>query len=270
MSDSRNKGVFQVSSWCWLDFMAAISPSVGKPPLCSHFRRIGNSSSTWKKASFIFYWNQLHWTFYQVPGGFNFHTSNSLFCLHFEIFGCCFNPLIYLPGSAWWDWRSLARKAKRQKARPSWAESWGCTYCKYFSLSLFMPCQTSDVCQEGKAGFPGQLSVLYHLLVPLTTSPLYCSFLAKTLCRFLRRWGQRLNKTVPTGAPKDGSNFRASVQVPFCSRCCSASVCPPRLCWLWRRPKKIDLQNRVAIYLWTWAGTAGERLLNSYTNNATF
>lgn len=49
MSDSRNKGFFQVFSWCWLDFMAAISPSVGKPPLCSHFRRIGNSSSTWKK-----------------------------------------------------------------------------------------------------------------------------------------------------------------------------------------------------------------------------
>lgn len=55
MSGSRNKGVFQVFSWCWLDFMAAISPSVGKPPLCSHFRRIGNSSSTWKKKRVSFF-----------------------------------------------------------------------------------------------------------------------------------------------------------------------------------------------------------------------
>lgn len=42
---SKNKGFFQLFSCCWLDFMAAISPSVGKPPLCSHFRRVGNSSS---------------------------------------------------------------------------------------------------------------------------------------------------------------------------------------------------------------------------------
>lgn len=115
MSDSRNKGFFQVFSWCLLDFMAAISPWVGKPPLCSHFRRIGNSSSTWKK-SFIFYWNQLHWTFHQVLSRFNSRTRNALFCLHFEIFGCCFNPLIYLPPSALWGWRLLARKAKQQKS----------------------------------------------------------------------------------------------------------------------------------------------------------
>lgn len=113
-----------------------------------------------KKESFIFYWNQLHWTFYRVLSGFSFRTSNALFCLHFEIFGCCFNPLIYLPGSAWWGWHLLARKAKRQKVGPSWAESWDCTYCKYFSLSVFIPCQLSDVCQEGKAGFPAQWNVL--------------------------------------------------------------------------------------------------------------
>lgn len=204
MSDSRNKGFFQVFSWCWLDFMAAISPSVGKPPLCSHFRRIGNSSSTWKKESFIFYWNQLHWTFYQVLSGFSFHTSNALFCLHFEIFGCCFNPLIYLPGSAWWGWRLLARKAKRQKVGPSWAETWDCTYRKYPSLSVFIPCPLSDACQEGKAAFPAQWNALYHLLVSLATSPLYCLLLRKPWACFWGDEAEDWTKMCPSVPRKTG------------------------------------------------------------------
>lgn len=68
------------------------------------------------KKSFIFYWNQLHWTFYQVLSRFRFHTRNALFCLHFEIFGCCFNPLIYLPFSTLWRgicWPEKQRNKKR-------------------------------------------------------------------------------------------------------------------------------------------------------------
>lgn len=175
--------------------MAAISPWVGKPPLCSHFRRIGNSSSTWKKESFIFYWNQLHWTFYQVLSGFSFHTSNALFCLCFEIFGCCFNPLIYLPASAWGGVGVSWPEKQSDKKRDLPGQRAGVVHTVNTSLYLYLYPVSWVMC----VGRGKQWNVWHHLRGALATSPLYCSHFSKPKAWFWR------------GEAKDGVKMCPSV-----------------------------------------------------------
>lgn len=120
MSDSRNKfffffslSVFVVFTWLY-----GCNKSLGRETPAVFSLQKDREFQLHMKKSFIFYWNQLHWTFYQVLSRFSFHTRNALFCLHFEMFGCCFNPLIYLPFSTLWSRHLLPRKANKNRDLP--------------------------------------------------------------------------------------------------------------------------------------------------------